>query len=113
MYMYNYRGSRSYAKKLALIFTDGLMPEGNLIAEANTLKSISTIAMVGIGTSVQHSLLDKLATNETVLSPNAERIWGYLQMRLARPSCLGMLMYNLNISSFTLLEITFFNLIFD
>lgn len=89
MFMYNYRGCRSYAKKFALIFTDGLMPEGTLITDANNLKSVSTVIMVGIGTSVQHSLLDKLATDKTVFSPNAEKIWTYLQLNLARPSCLG------------------------
>lgn len=96
--MFSYsKGSRSYAKRFIIIFTDGLMvlsPElktevGNLLGYPNMI-----VSSVGIGSSVKHDHLEQISTDiNTILRPSAHNIWNYIQKSLAVPGCLGT--YNL------------------
>ncbi|CAC5402873.1 Sushi, nidogen and EGF-like domain-containing protein 1,Alpha-tectorin [Mytilus coruscus] len=85
------KGSRSYAKRFTFIFTDGLMVESNeLKTAADSLKSLPNmeVVSVGVGASVKHDLLERIATDFTrVLYPSADMIWKYLQSSLAQPGC--------------------------
>ncbi|XP_076079078.1 uncharacterized protein LOC143049268 [Mytilus galloprovincialis] len=92
--LFSYFGDpRSYAKHFTIIFTDGLMVQSNeLETAADNLKHLSNmeILSVGIGTSVKHDLLERIATDFTrVLYPSADIIWKYLQSSLAQPGCLS------------------------
>jgi len=89
--LYSYgRGSRSYAKRLVIILTDGLLVgTSDLITEANNLKNFANVLTVALGKSVKHDLLEKIATNtESILQPSSSKIWRFLQAKYANPACL-------------------------
>lgn len=89
--LYSYgRGSRSYAKRLVIILTDGLLVEtSDLITEANDLKNFCNVLTVALGKSVKHDLLERISTNtDSILQPSASKIWQFLQAKYANPACL-------------------------
>lgn len=89
--LYSYgRGSRSYAKRLVIVLTDGLLVgKSDLITEANNLKSFANVLTVALGKSVKHDLLEKIASNtESILQPSSSKIWRFLQAKYANPACL-------------------------
>jgi len=89
--LYSYgRGSRSYAKRLVIILTDGLLVgTSDLITEANNLKNFANVLTVALGKSVKHDLLERIATNtESILQPSSSKIWRFLQEKYANPACL-------------------------
>lgn len=70
-----------------------MVQSNELETAADNLKHLSNmeILSVGIGTSVKHDLLERIATDFTrVLYPSADIIWKYLQSSLAQPGCLCM-----------------------
>ncbi|VDI18149.1 Hypothetical predicted protein [Mytilus galloprovincialis] len=88
-----YDGSRSYAKRFVIIFTDGLMAASReLIILADHLVHFPNmiVASVGIGSSVKHDHLELISTDiNSILRPSANSIWKYLQSNLAVPGCLA------------------------
>lgn len=92
MFSYN-DGSRLYATRFVIIFTDGLMAASReLKTQADHLRSFSNmiVATVGIGSSVKHDHLELISSDfNSILRPSANSFWKYLQSSLAVPGCLG------------------------
>lgn len=92
MFSFN-EGSRSYAKRFVIIFTDGLMVvsrELKTLADHLVHFPNMIVATVGIGSSVKHDHLELISTDiNSILQPSANSIWRYLQSNLAVPGCLG------------------------
>ncbi|XP_052082609.1 uncharacterized protein LOC127720179 [Mytilus californianus] len=94
MRMFSYNdGSRLYATRFVVIFTDGLMvASSELKTQADHLLGFSNmkVATVGIGSSVKHDHLERISTDiNSILRPSANSIWKYLQSSLAVPGCLA------------------------
>ncbi|CAC5407374.1 Sushi, nidogen and EGF-like domain-containing protein 1,Alpha-tectorin [Mytilus coruscus] len=92
MFSYN-DGSRLYAKRFVIIFTDGLMvASSELKTQVDHLLGFLNmkVATVGIGSSVKHVHLERISTDiNSILPPSATSIWKYLQTALAVPGCLA------------------------
>ncbi|CAC5373566.1 Sushi, nidogen and EGF-like domain-containing protein 1,Alpha-tectorin [Mytilus coruscus] len=92
MFSYN-DGSRLYANRFVIIFTDGLMVASReLKTQADHLLSFSNmiVATVGIGSSVKHDHLELISSDfNSILRPSANSFWKYLQSALAVPGCLA------------------------
>lgn len=105
MFSYN-DGSRLYATRFVIIFTDGLMAASEeLKIQADHLRSFSNmiVATVGIGSSVKHHHLELISSDfNSILRPSANSFWKYLQSALAVPGCLGWYIFSkISISLFS------------
>ncbi|XP_071145017.1 uncharacterized protein [Mytilus edulis] len=91
MFSYN-DGSRLYATRFIIIFTDGMAASRELKTQADHLRSFSNmiVATVGIGSSVKHDHLELISSDfNSILRPSANSFWNYLQSSLAVPGCLA------------------------
>jgi len=91
--MFNfYEGARSGSRKYVVILSDGLVTNREKVElEVQNLRNSNIqVVCVGVGTSVSHIFLEKLAYNQSyLLSPNLDSLLSLIQYEIRDPSCIG------------------------
>jgi len=92
--MFNfYKGARTGSKIYVVILSDGLVTNWKEAEEEakNMQNANIRVVCVGIGLSVSHMFLEKLAYNHSyVLNPNPDTLLRLIKYEVHDPSCIGM-----------------------